>query len=252
MVDRFDQRALGAIRFVDRATNNVIQRYIDFAANDAKFIRNRSNLYVVTEAVGLMHHVGEFESPPVTPNNNSIEIEFEIHDPLNRYLPRVGRIFLPRDADPENGELPGSLFQPINIALYASPNAPVLNNWSSVRVSVYRNDVELGQVSVRGSLLRIVRISNDEVLASGLSDERGEALIVIPGVPITRFADEDDEGDSVEVSELPVRLEVSYVASDAWPLDPDVLENSHNDNLQLSQNLSLRTGRMEQTSIELT
>ena len=251
MADRIDQRVLGAIRLLDRATNNIILRPLSLSADEAKFNRNRSNLYVITHAVGLEHHTTEFEVPPVSPATGTIEIDIIIADPSARYLPRVSRVALPRDADPEHSDQSDSLFQAINVALYASANSPVLNNWSTVRASVFRNDSEDGRVPVRGSLLRIVRISNDEVLASGLSDERGEALIIIPGVPITRFADEDDDEDSVQVSELPVRLEVSYSASEEWPLDPDVLEDSHSDNLQLSQNLSLRTGRMEKTTIEL-
>jgi len=252
MPDQVDQRVLGAIRLLDKATNSIIQRSLSLTTDDAKFVRNRSNLYVITDATGLSDHTTSFEAPPASPANESIDIYFEIADPQGRYLPRVTHISLPRDANPDNNELSNSLFQPINIPLYVSANAPVLNNWSSVRASVIRNDSELGRIPVRGSLLRVVRISNDEVLASGLSDERGEVLILIPGVPITRFADEDDDEDSVEVSELPVRLEVSYNGSEDWPIDPDVLENTHNENLQLSQDLSLKTGRMEKTTIELT
>lgn len=252
MPDQIEQRVLGAIRLLDRATNNIVQRPLSLSANDAKFIRNRSNLYVITEALGLEHHITVFEEPPLNPAIESIDIDIEITDPLGRYLPRITRISLPRNANPDNSETIDSLFQPINVALYASANAPVLNNWSTIRASVTRDDPENGRVPVRGSLLRVIRISNDEVLASGLSDERGEVLVLIPGVPITRFADEDDAEDSVEVSELPVRLEVSYGGSDVWPVNTDVLENTHNDNFQLSQNLSLKTGRMEKTIIELT
>jgi len=251
MLDRLEQRVLGAIRLLDRATNNVILRPLNLSSNDADFSRNRSNLYVITHANGLQHHVDEFEDAPNSPANESIEIDITIYDPLARYLPRVTRVLLPRNANPENADQDNSLFQPINIKLYASSNAPVLNNWSTVRASVFRNETE-GRVAVQGALLRVVRVSNNEVLASSLSDERGEVLVIIPGVPITRFADEDDDEDSVQVSELPVRLEVSYSAASQWPLNPDILESSHSENLQLSQNLSLRTGRMEITNIELT
>jgi len=101
-------------------------------------------------------------------------------------------------------------------------------------------------------------VADDTVLSSGLSDLRGEALVIVPGVPITQFADEtDDYGDGddpppVVVSERPARLEVSLASSPAWPVNPDELELNHTSNIVASENLTLRTGRMEKLTIQLT
>ena len=252
MHDRIDRRVLGAIRLVDRATSNIITRPISVRAQTATLIRNRSNLYVISQAEGLTEHCIEFTAPPATPALNTVAVEVQVSDPLQRYLPRIVNILLPRDADPENINDADSLFQPVNVALYASANAKVLNNWSTIRASVKRNDVTLGLVPVRGCLLRIVRDSDDVVLASGLSDERGEVLIIVPGVPITQFADAEEEDAPVTVSELPIRLEVSHGESAQWPVNPDVLESTHAAELLQTQLFSLKTGRVEKTTIELT
>ena len=179
MRDRIDRRVLGAIRFVDRATSNIIMRPISVRAQTATLIRNRSSLYVISEADGLTAHNNEFIAPPETPSLNTVSVEVQVSDPLGHYLPRTVNILLPRDADPDNFDNAASLFQPVNVALYASSNAKVLNNWSTIRASVKRNDGTLGLLPVRGCLLRIVRVSDDAVLASGLSDERGEVLIIV-------------------------------------------------------------------------
>ena len=81
--------------------------------------------------------------------------------------------------------------------------------------------------------------------------------MIVPGVPITQFADEadiddDDEPAPVVVSEIPARLEVSLPANPVWPVDPDELETHHASNLVKSKNLTLRTGRMEKQTIQLT
>jgi hypothetical protein len=118
--------------------------------------------------------------------------------------------------------------------------------------------------------LRVVDDSEGEVLSSGISDERGEALVIVPGVPITKFADDEDEDDGgpdngnglddeeddgeeppVMVTTLPVRLEVSLDATGNWPVDPDVLEQQHAANLQQSVALTLKTGRTETVAIDL-
>jgi hypothetical protein len=82
--------------------------------------------------------------------------------------------------------------------------------------------------------------------------------VIVPGIPITQFADEDDNDDDddepapVVVTEIPARLEVSFPDHPVWPVDPDELELNHASNLVTSKNLTLRTGRMEKQTIQLT
>ena len=257
MPESIDRRVLGALRCVDRATGSVLTRPFSVSAGNATFIRNRSNLYVIKTASGLETHTETFAQAPSIPSPGSVSVMVRVDDPLNKYLPRTIGINLPRDPNSDNTENDNSLFNPVNVDLYVASNAELMANWSTVRVSVLRGDSSQNLVPVRGRLLRIVRTSDDEVLSSGLSDDRGEALIIVPGVPITQFADDEDNGNQgdgqgegdeqageeppVIVSELSVRLEVSFDSNQGWPVNPDVLETNHVANLVATETLSLRT-----------
>ncbi len=251
-----ERRILGAMRCVDRATGFILKRPFNVTSGDATLIRNRSNLYVIKTALGLETHTETFAKAPLLPVLGSISIKVQVDDPLHKYLPRTIDIDLPRDPDPNNATNDNSLFSPVDVSLYAAPNAELMANWSTVRVSVVRNVPAQGLVPVKGSLLRIVRISDSEVLSSGLSDDRGEALIIVSGVPITQFADDEEDGQDDEeapviVSELSVRLEISFDSNLNWPINPDLLESKHLDNLVATETFTLRTGRTEKVTIEI-
>ncbi len=256
MAEQIDRRVIGALKCIDRATGYILTRHLNVISADADFIRNRSNLYVIKLVTGLQEYTDSFSRVPSLPAVGSISVAVQVEDPMNQYLPRTLEIKVPMDPEPANEN---SLFKPIEVSLYAAPNAGLLSNWSTVRVSVLRNDNVLGKIAVKGSLLRIIRSSDNEVLSSGLSDDRGEALIIIPGVPITQFSEEENNevgGEEsnetpVVVSELSVRLEVSFDSSVSWPVNPDLLEANHSSNLVATENMALRTGRMEKINIVL-
>jgi len=269
-MDEFiDQRYLGALKCVDRATGFHLNRALRVSAADLSFIRNRSNLYVIKQASGLQQHSASFEQTPTTPLPGTLPFNVSISDPLDQYLPRTIEIALPRDTDPANSGNADSVFNPVNVDLYAAPNARVMANWSTVRVAVIRQESGAGNLPVAGSLLRVIRNSDDQILSSGISDLRGEALVIVPGIPITQFADdEDEEGPGgpggpgrprgpaapppVVVSEISARLEVSVATEARWPANPDMLEANHVTNLVATESLTLRTGQMEKVSIQLT
>ncbi|VAW63279.1 hypothetical protein MNBD_GAMMA09-516 [hydrothermal vent metagenome] len=257
MTEQIDSRAIGALKCIDRATGYILTRPLNVISESADFIRNRSNLYVIKKVAGLGEYTDSFNPVPSLPATGSLSVTVQVKDPLNQYLPRTVDINLPLDTSPENIENSNSIFRPIEVSLYAAPNAGLLSNWSTVRVSVLRNDNVLGEVPVKGSLLRIIRQSDNAVLSSGLSDGRGEALVIIPGVPITQFSEEESSDTElgndtpVVVSELSVRLEVSFDSSVSWPVNPDVLEANHSSNLVATENMALRTGRMEKINIVL-
>lgn len=258
MPDTIDRRYLGALKCVDRATGFHLTRAIKIEAQQARFYRNHSSLYVIQEAPGMEQYTRVFKPVPGEPAIGSVAVTVQLSDPLNQYLPRRLQIDLPRDADPAHREHEDSLFNPVLVKLYAAPNANLMANWSTVRVSIIRSSDESDEEPVPGALLRVVKTEDDFVLSSGLSDQRGEALVIVPGVPITQFADEadgdddDDEPAPVVISEIPARLEVSLPANPVWPVDPDELELNHSSNLVKSENLTLRTGRMEKRTIQLT
>jgi hypothetical protein len=256
MPDLIESRYFGALRCVDRATGAHLSQHLRFSSDDLAFVRNRSNVYVINRASGLADYADAFAAAPAQPATASLNFDVEVTDPLGRYLPRRLRVALPRDADPANSSQASSLFRAIDVELYAAPGAAIAANWSTVRVSIMRDDPAAGMVAVAGGLLRVVRNSDDEVLSSGISDQRGEALVVVPGVPITQFAEEEEDFDPDEVtpvvtSEIPARLELSLAPAQSWPPNPDLLEQNHAANIVTTENLTLRTGRMEKVAIQL-
>lgn len=262
MSDVIDRRYLGVLSCIDRATGYRLKRNLSIESDQARFYRNRSSLYVIQQSDGLENYTNSFELPD-EPASGSVSVTVQIRDPLNQYLPRNLQIKLPRDGGPENRAHVDSLFNPIQVQLYAAPNASLLSNWSTVRVSIMHQGTGSNLEPVAGALLRVIRNADAEVLSSGLSDPRGEALVIIPGIPITRFADEtdDDQGrgrgnadepSPVVVSEIPATLEVSLAGISEWPVNPDELESNHSSNVVASENLTLRTGRMEKLTIQLT
>jgi hypothetical protein len=259
MADFVERRYFGALKCIDKATGFHLNRSMQLSSDDLLFVRNRSNFYVIKQATSLSQYSEAFETAPAEPATASLSFNVEVKDPLGQYLPRMLEVALPRDADPANAGDPASLFQAIDVELYAAPNADIMANWSTVRVSIQQADPELGQVPVVGGLLRVIRNSDDEVLSSGLSDQRGEALVIVPGIPITQFADDLDEEEEfdpdvvtpVVISEIPARVELSLAPVPAWPANPDLLELNHSANIVATENLTLRTGRMEKLAIQL-
>jgi len=267
-----EQRVLAAFQFIDRSTGDILDRPLKVSSPEVKFIKNRSHQYIVASVPGLRTHNEAFKNPPAEPPTGSIPIEILVEDPANIYLPRKFRLSLPRSSKPEEADSPDSLFNPVEISLYPSSNAPLRPNWSTIRASVMEISQNGEKKALSGSLLRVIRTSDDHVLASGYSDERGETLIIIPGVPITQFAEgsEDTDGPSEEtdpegdpapevenpepplVTELPVKLETSYNPKTLWPVNPDELEKNHpSATFPNPVALKLRMGRMEKENIEL-
>lgn len=280
LIERVEQRVLGALRLVDHATQAPLASAMRLHAEGVGLVRNRRGLYVITHADGLEAHTEAFLEPPGTPPLEDNAYTLTIEDPQRRYLPRIAVLRLPRDPDPDNAGNADSLFTPQDIAMYPASTAALSPNWSTVRVSVTEGPDPQTAPPQRGALIRIIDAADDSVLASGLSDERGEALVIVPGVPVTRFADEDDGpgggppgggppgggppgggppgggppgGDTpVLVNTLAVRLELSLAPGTAWPVNPDLLEQDHETHRRVSMELALATGRMERVAINLT
>jgi hypothetical protein len=270
MLERVEQRVLGALRLIDRVTGSPLTRPMRLSADNASLVRNARGYYVVTAARGLEQHTTAFPQPPATPALGSILCTFTIHDPQQRYLPRLITLNLPRDPDPAHAETADSLFRPLDVALYPAATAQIFHNWSTIRAAVTMGPDPRTAPALRGALLLVIDEADGTRLAGGISDERGEALVIVPGVPVTKFADEGDGGESggggggggghghggdeppVVVNTLPVRLEISLGPGAGWPVNPDVLEANHEENRRLSMPLTLSTGRMEKVTINLT
>jgi len=120
---------------------------------------------------------------------------------------------------------------------------------------------------IQGVLIRIVREDDNRLIASALTDHRGEALVVVPGIPFNNFvtehsAPENEENDdwlatgNVVEKETSVRLEAVVDETLPWPVDPEALEANHNEwlcevtasengELANSINLKLKTGQTQ-------
>lgn len=252
VIDRIEQRVLGALRIVDSVTGQPVKQMVLVGSEQAELVRNRNGLYVITNATDFEEYIGSFDTPSSGSTPAPQIVHFHISDPLSHYLPRIVELSLPRNPDSEMSGSNESVFTPVDVALYPSSTAPIWHNWSTVRVSVAR---ESDNSPIPGALLRVVDAADNDLLASGISDTRGEALVIVSGVPITKFADELSEGEDdvppVVVHSLPVRLELSLGASTPWPVNPDLLERDHVTNRRMSVDVALSTGQMERVVINL-
>jgi len=186
-LEALDRRVLGALRFVDANTGAVVRDALLPRVAGARLQRNRSGLWVlsgVDAPAELAAHGAAFERPPAAPPLGDVPLALDVSDSAGRYLPRRATLALPRDPAPANAALPGSLFQPIDVALFPSPAAATGANWALLRLSV--TDDASGD-ALGGVLLRVTR--DGATLARGLSDWRGEALVAVPGVPVTTWSD---------------------------------------------------------------
>lgn len=257
LIENVERRVLGALQLVDRATRTPVTRALEVRSDTVMLMRNRRGYYVIMQAEGLDAHIGVFSEQPDTPALEANIYSFEINDPKKRYLPRLLTLRLPRDPDPGHAGNANSLFAPRDVLMYPASTAPLSQNWSTVRATVTQGST----LPQRGALIRITDPATDTQLSSGISDQRGEALLIVPGVPVTKFADgddgdgggdDDDDQTPVVVNRLPVRLELSLGTTTPWPVDPDLLEQNHAADLKVSMELSLSTGQMERIAINLT
>ncbi len=262
MSDVVVRRILGAVRFLDRSTESLITIPMQLDGNNLQFIRNRLYCYVIKSVSTLSEHTKQFEQPPEEPPFGSLSYLLTVTDPKNKYLPQQFTIRLPKDHDQEQNNNANSLFRPIDIKLFPSPCAPLNLNWSTIRVTiVYTADGFTGEKPAAGALLLVRRVSDNAIIARGLSDKRGEALVIIPGIPITNFSEEDngetsDETDSDEdttdpvvVYETSAQLEIIFDPDGTWPVNPRTLEQNRSEFLRGTDPVTLKTGRTETRSI---
>jgi len=204
-LERTEWRVLGALRFVDATTRVPIARGLRVEAPGATLVRNRSGLYVIRHWNVLATHESEFPAPPANPALASQSLQLNVSDPAGDYLAVAAQIRLPRNSDPAQAHAADSLFQPAEVALYPSARAPVGVNWAVLRVSLTES---ASGDALGGALLRVQ--SNGNVIARGLTDWRGEALVPVVGVPVTTFS---DDANAVVISEISVSLQAAFDAT---------------------------------------
>jgi len=212
ILEHVDRRVLGAISFLDATTRLPITSPLEVEASGVRLVCNRRGLYVVMSAVGLRGYTEAFQEQPMPPAAGavaleSVPIELTVRDPRFEYMPRRSTIRLPRDPDPANAHQGDSLFRPAEVSLFPSPAASVAPGWAVIRATVKEKGTNR---LLPWSLLRVM--SNGGIprrLALGIADNRGEALVVVPGIPITTFG--ETEGPVV-AKEIDATLEVVFDA----------------------------------------
>lgn len=222
-VELLDRRMLGALRVVDAVTRLRIDADLRLRAPGVRILRNRSGDYVMLEGAGFDGYASTFDRPTPPPALASVPVTIEVHDPARRYLARRATLALALDTDPAHaGTHDGtSIFDAVEVPLFRSPAAETLPGWAVIRATL--SDAA-APASRGGVLLRVVRTSDDTLLGSGMTDERGEALVAVPDIPVTTFG--SDAGPVLATS-VTARVEVIADDGAATPPDPADLDARH-------------------------
>jgi hypothetical protein len=216
-----DTRVLAALRFVDATVHRHVDGRVEVQGDGVRTLRNRAGLHVITEAPGFDAYSAAFRAPPAVP---PAQVTLTVRDRSGRYLSRRLAVTLPRDPDPAHAEQASSLFRPIEVALYPSPTAAIGVGWATLRLSIKRSGTDNG---LPFAYVRVVRDSDNQRIAVGLADERGEALVAVPGVPVTSWS--TSPINSPVISTVAVRVTAFYDSTafdqktGIYP-DPDQLE----------------------------
>jgi hypothetical protein len=209
-----DSRAIAALRFLDAETGQLVEAPLSVSSPGSSFVRNHRGFYVITAAPGFGAYTEAFPAPPAVA---SATLSVVVADPQGRYLPRRVSVSIPRPLDAGAGSLG---FVPVDVTLYPSPSAPVAAGSAVLRASV--TDAATGR-GLAGALLRVV--SGSSVLARGLTDTRGEALVPVAGIRVTSWS---GGSGNVLLNEIDADVTAAFDPASAGasgPVpDPDALE----------------------------
>ncbi len=220
MNEFLDRRVFGALRLQDGLTGLALQRPLHLASDRLVLKRNRQGDYVIFDVLDeaeLHGHTVIFSVPPTVPPVESVSIDLNIYDPLGEYLPRRYQLRLPRDRDPQSNV---AIVKPILIPLYRSPSARTEPNWAVIRATL------LDQTTGQRLPWAVVNVVRNSTTTSAMSDWRGEALIAVPGIPVTTW---DAGGGAVLATEVDARLDVVF-DSLLRPLNPVNPDLAHDNN----------------------
>lgn len=183
-LENSDRRILAALSCVDAITGSPIRQGITLQAPSTRISRNQTGHFILSTAPGFADYQNsvylEDLSNPPTPQ----PITLSISDASGHYLPRTFTLTLPRNPATDPGSLtsPDSLFSPAQIPLFPSGLLPINPGWAVLRSTVTNS---ASQQRLPWALIRI-EVDGRQLLAQ--ADHRGEALIAIPGLPITTWA----------------------------------------------------------------
>jgi hypothetical protein len=211
-----ERRILAAVAFVDATTGQRIRESLTIGApSGVRFVRNHSAIYVVTQSPGLTAFANTFAPTPPLPGPTTLNLT--VADPSGTYLARRFGLDVPRDPTPAAPLPANSVFSAVSVQLYRAPAAQTLPDWATVRAHVTRSAAD-----VAGALVRVIRKSDTSRIGTGISDERGEALVIVPGIPLVNW---DAGAGPVLASQIDVTIEAVFVPGAGVPPNPDALIN---------------------------
>jgi hypothetical protein len=203
-----DRRLVAALQFVDATTGASIRQPLQLQARSARsqFVRNLSGHYVLMTTPGFEDYSQTFDLNELATTLANRVLTIDVTDPSGQYLPRQCSLSLPRNSaiDPASVAAETSLFQPVRIALYPSASAPVSPGWAVLRATV------VNALTSERLPWALVVATTDGTTALAQADWRGEALIAIPGIPITTWSTGAGPTAPVTVTEVEATLEVVF------------------------------------------
>jgi hypothetical protein len=177
--DVLDRRALALLTFVDALGAPVLSPVTVRGEGVSLFVK-RPGALVVSGAPGLATYAAAFDPVPPAPGVGSVEVELDIRPSDPALGARRFVLGLPRDPDPANAALATSLFQPVEVPLLPTPLASPTGLAAALAVTVRRAD---DGRRVEGALVRL-RPEGGRPEARAFTDAAGDALLLVPGVPL--------------------------------------------------------------------
>lgn len=159
---------LAAVRLVDAVTARPVTDPVAVASPGLRLRRKTNGDLIVLAATPLP---GAGRDYPL-----------DLRPPGGAYSPRRCTLHLPRDADPTHATQATSLFQPALVRLLPAPGYPVTGLLALLRVTLRRST---DQARIGGALLRLAPVAASVQPGRALTDVAGEALLVVPGVPLS-------------------------------------------------------------------
>jgi len=219
-----DRRILGAFVCVDAITGSSVVPAIPVTAPQWTVRPNHSGIYVIFDGPQLGPQADQFIPSGTWPAPQTLEVTLQ--DPSLRYLPRRANVQAPLAVPtiPPVPATPTGVFAPQQVSVYPSPAAAIGPNWAAIHASVTRSGTTPPQ-GLPWAVLQIVQTSNNTVLATGQTDDNGEALLAVIGLTVQ--ANPSASGPvtvSVVAATITAYFDPSVLTQPAgWIPNPDVI-----------------------------
>ena len=183
MIESVDRRILGTFVCVDAITGNSVIPAIPVSAPQWKVKANLSGTYIIFNGPGFDAQTDEFIPSGTWPAPVSFEVTLQ--DPSLRYLPRRANVQAPLAVPviPPVPATPTGVFARQQVAVYPSSATTIGPNWAVIHASV-TNSSTTPPKGLPWAVLQVVQTSNNSVLATGVYDTNGEALLAVIGLTV--------------------------------------------------------------------